>query len=154
MPSLQTLRSSSRSTVPTWSVLCHDSLHEQLLTLLPSQSTTTTFKLETIDGGSNPQGASEAGIEANLDVQYTVGVATGVPVYFLSVGDNYQDGGLEGFLDTVNFVSQENPVTYVLTTSYGQNENTMSRALATKLCNAYASVGAPGGLPLVRCLTA
>jgi tripeptidyl-peptidase-1 len=109
-----------------------------------TQASTTSFKLETLDGGSNPQGASQAGIEANLDVQYTVGVATGVPVYFLSVGDNYQDGNLEGFLDTVNFVAAESPVTYVMTTSYGQNENTMSRALATKLCNAYASVGAQG----------
>jgi tripeptidyl-peptidase-1 len=107
-------------------------------------ASSTTFKLQTIDGGSNPQGRSYAGIEANLDVQYTVGVATGVPVYFLSVGDNFQDGGLEGFLDTVNYVSSESVSTYVLTTSYGQNENTISRALAVKLCNAYASIGTQG----------
>ena len=38
----------------------------------------------------------------NLDIQYTVGLATGVPAYFVSVGDNYQDGDDEGFLDTIN----------------------------------------------------
>jgi tripeptidyl-peptidase-1 len=107
-------------------------------------SSTATFTLQTIDGGSNPQSASDAGIEADLDVEYTVGVATGVPVYFLSVGDSYQDGGLEGFLDTVNYISSSSVKTYVLTTSYGQNENTISRALAVKLCNAYASIGTKG----------
>ncbi|KZS94687.1 family S53 protease [Sistotremastrum niveocremeum HHB9708] len=44
----------------------------------------TTFDLQTLDGGSNPQGAQNAGFEANLDIQYTVGVATGVPVTFIS----------------------------------------------------------------------
>jgi tripeptidyl-peptidase-1 len=77
--------------------------------------------------------------------QYTVGLATGVPVYFISAGDNFQDGDLEGFLDTINFISGESSPPSVVTTSYGQNENTMSRALATKLCQAYASIGAQGG---------
>lgn len=36
----------------------------------------TTFTLQTIDGGTNPQSASDAGVEADLDIQYTVGVAT------------------------------------------------------------------------------
>jgi tripeptidyl-peptidase I len=71
-------------------------------------------------------------------------VATGVPVNFLSVGENFQDGDLDGFLDTVNYVSAETPVSYVMTTSYGLDERDMSRALATKLCNAYASLGAQG----------
>jgi tripeptidyl-peptidase-1 len=67
-----------------------------------------------------------------------------VPVYFLSVGESFQDGDLEGFLDTVNYVSAEKPVSYVMTTSYGQDESTISRALAQKLCNAYASLGSQG----------
>ncbi len=66
----------------------------------------------------------------NLDIQYTIGVATGVPVIFLSVGEDNQDGGLEGFLDTVNDVSSMDTPPNVITTSYGQNENTMSRNLA------------------------
>ncbi|KAJ6622550.1 family S53 protease [Mycena sp. CBHHK59/15] len=104
----------------------------------------TTFTVQEIDGGKNSQGASAAGIEANLDVQYTVGVATGVPVYFVSVGDNYQDGDLEGFLDIVNFLSGEDDVPQVMTTSYGENESDMSEALALKLCNAYMAFGARG----------
>ena len=90
----------------------------------------TKFSLQTLDGGTNSQTASQAGIEANLDIQYTVGVASGVPTVFISVGDNFQDGALEGFLDIINFLLAESSPPQVLTTSYGQNENTISRALA------------------------
>lgn len=54
----------------------------------------TTFALQTLDGGENPQNANEAGVEANLDTQYTVGVASGVPVTFISVGENTHDGAV------------------------------------------------------------
>ncbi len=92
-------------------------------------SSHTTFTLQTLDGGSNPQD-SDAGVEANLDIQYTVGVATGVPTVFISVGDQFQDGDLEGFLDVINFVLDEDAPPNVMTTSYGQNENTISQKLA------------------------
>ncbi|KAK7001748.1 family S53 protease [Favolaschia claudopus] len=107
-------------------------------------SSSTTFELQTLDGGSNPQSASQAGVEANLDIQYTVGVATGVPVVFVSVGEDFNDGDLEGFLDIVNFLSAEDQVPQVMTTSYGENETDMSKALAFKLCEAYAAFGARG----------
>ena len=93
-------------------------------------SSSTTFTLQTLDGGPNPQSGSEAGVEANLDIQYTVGVATGVPTVFISVGNDFQDGDLEGFLDVVNALLDEDTPPYVLTTSYGQNEDTISQNLA------------------------
>lgn len=93
-------------------------------------SAATTFTLQTLDGGSNPQGANEAGIEANLDIQYTIGVASGVPTTFISVGENTRDGALGGFLDIINFLLGESSPPHVLTTSYGQNENTISSSLA------------------------
>jgi tripeptidyl-peptidase-1 len=55
-----------------------------------------------------------------LDIQYTVGVASGVPVTFISVGNNVQDGALLGFLDTINALLAENSPPQVLTTSYGR----------------------------------
>ncbi|THH04062.1 hypothetical protein EW145_g5800 [Phellinidium pouzarii] len=110
----------------------------------PDLPSSTTFTLQTLDGGSNPQSASEAGVEANLDTQYTVGIASGVPTVFISVGDDFHDGNLEGFLDIINFLLGESDPPHVLTTSYGQNENTISRSLATQLCNAYMQLGARG----------
>jgi tripeptidyl-peptidase-1 len=75
-------------------------------------------------------------------LQYTIGIATGVPVYFLSVGNSTD--GIDGLLDTVNYVSAQNPMTRVMTTSYLWDEGTISRALAAKLCQAYAAIGAQG----------
>ncbi|KAH9173053.1 family S53 protease [Lactarius sanguifluus] len=106
------------------------------------QTTPLRFKQST--GGTNPQTSDQAGIEADLDVQYTIGLASGVPTVFISVGDQYQDGDLEGFLDIINFLSGKSAPPQVLTTSYGQGENTISRALAYRLCNAYASLSARG----------
>ncbi|KZV98447.1 family S53 protease [Exidia glandulosa HHB12029] len=116
----------------------------QFLRALRTDNTNATFTTQLLDGGSNPQTRSQAGVEANLDIQYTVGIATGVPTQFISVGENFKDGALEGFLDIINaLLAESNPPT-VLTTSYGQNENTISRSLATQLCNAYMQLGARG----------
>ncbi|CAL1707451.1 unnamed protein product [Somion occarium] len=119
-------------------------LTQFLTALRPDLSPSTTFTLQTLDGGTNSQTRSQAGIEADLDIQYTIGVATGVPTVFISVGERFQDGGLEGFLDIINFLNGESNPPHVLTTSYGQNENTISSTLANRLCTAYQQLGARG----------
>ncbi|KAI0311625.1 family S53 protease [Amylostereum chailletii] len=114
-----------------------------LTKLRPDIPKNTTFTLETLDGGSNPQDSSDAGTEANLDTQYTVGIATGVPVAFVSVGDDQHDD-IFGFLDIVNhFLKEDNPPN-VFTTSYGANEAAISKSVASNLCNAYMQLGARG----------
>lgn len=114
------------------------------LTLLrPDINPNTGFTLETLDGGSNPQGQAQAGIEADLDTQYTIGVATGVPVSFISCGEQNRDS-LGGFLDQINFLLAQAAPPQVLTTSYGQNENTVSSKLANSLCNAHMQLGGRG----------
>ena len=65
----------------------------------------------------------------NLDIQYTVGVASKVPVTFVSVGENNSDG-IDGFLDIINFlIAMKTPPT-VLTTSYGFDEPDLPSNLA------------------------
>ncbi|KAJ7779516.1 family S53 protease-like protein [Mycena maculata] len=54
--------------------------------LRPDIPPTTTFTLLSVDGGVGPQNLSEAGTEASLDIQYTTGIATEVPIDFLSNG--------------------------------------------------------------------
>ncbi|TDL24744.1 family S53 protease-like protein [Rickenella mellea] len=107
-------------------------------------SNLTSFSLQTLDGGINPQAKNMTGLEADLDIQYTVGVATGVPITYISVGDNYQDGDLGGFLDVVDFLLAESNPPQVLSTSYGMSEPLMSQALANNLCNAYMQLSARG----------
>ncbi|KAF7344006.1 Family S53 protease [Mycena venus] len=88
-----------------------------LTSLRTDINSSTTFALETLDGGSNPQNRSQAGVEADLDTQYTIGIATGVPVIFISAGDDNPDG-LNGFLDMIILLINDPSRPSVLTTSY------------------------------------
>ncbi|EPS96634.1 hypothetical protein FOMPIDRAFT_1167297 [Fomitopsis schrenkii] len=108
----------------------------------PDMDPATTFSTQTIDGGDNLQGVP-AGSEGNLDTQYTIGIATDVPVTYLLVGNETTDG-LYGYLDTVNHILNETSPPPVMTTSYSSNEDEISEKLAIKLCNAYAQLGARG----------
>ncbi|KAI0312876.1 family S53 protease [Amylostereum chailletii] len=105
----------------------------------------TSFSLQTVSGGQNSQNASMAGLEANLDIQYTVGLAPGVPTQFISVGLDVQDpSGFSGSLDLIDFLLNEDTVPQVWTTSYVTDEGGISPLLAEKMCNAYAQLGARG----------
>ncbi|EJD51338.1 family S53 protease [Auricularia subglabra TFB-10046 SS5] len=121
----------------------------QFLTEQRPDNANATFETRFIDGGSNPQDRDDAGVEAaslhiqNLDIQYTVGVATNVPTTFISVGELNQDD-FAGFLDIVNFLLNETAPAQVLSTSYGFDENVFSQSLGEVLCNAYASLGVRG----------
>ncbi|KAJ7852813.1 subtilisin-like protein [Mycena olivaceomarginata] len=100
----------------------------QFLTLFrPDMSQNTTFELLSVDGGTNPQGPLQARDEANLDIQYATGLATGVPIQFSSAF-------IDGLAD---------PPT-VMTTSYGDTESSYGASTATKLCNGYMALGARG----------
>ncbi|EJD44918.1 hypothetical protein AURDEDRAFT_64960 [Auricularia subglabra TFB-10046 SS5] len=103
-----------------------------------------TFVTHRIDGGINNQSRQDAGDEASLDIQYTVGIATGVPVTFITVGSNYEDG-FYGFLDIIKYLGSQVPnQPKVLSTSYSFDEASPSAAAMERLCNAYASLGAQG----------
>ncbi|SJL04989.1 uncharacterized protein ARMOST_08360 [Armillaria ostoyae] len=95
----------------------------------PDVSSTTTFTVQTLDGGQNPQSANEAGAEANLNIQYTVCIATGVPTIFISVGASSTDG-VDGFLDMTNFLNAEANPPQVLTTGYGFDETDIPASVA------------------------
>ncbi|KAF7353885.1 Subtilisin-like protein [Mycena venus] len=120
-------------------------LTQFLEALRPDMPATTSFTLTSVDGGTNSQTLSQAGIEADLDIQYTVGLATGVPVTFVSVGETTQDGADEGFLDIINALLGEAAPPQVLTTSYGFNtEADLSKTLTVAMCNSYMQLTARG----------
>ncbi|KAA1474751.1 family S53 protease [Dentipellis sp. KUC8613] len=107
----------------------------------PDLPSNTSFTTELIDGGENNQ--NDPGDEANLDVQYTVGVASGVPIEFVSVGADNSDG-IDGFMDIITSLLNEDDTPNVLTTSYAFNEPELPFSIANTLCNAYAQIGARG----------
>ena len=55
----------------------------------------------------------------NLDIQYTVGLATDVPVDYIMVGVEVNDGALDGYLDEIEYLLALERPPQVLTTSYG-----------------------------------
>ncbi|KAI0029000.1 family S53 protease [Vararia minispora EC-137] len=104
----------------------------------PDIPSNTSFALETLDGGRNDQNLSLASREA-----YTVGLATNVPVTFISVGLNFTDG-IFGFHDVITYLLAQSNPPQTLSTSYGTNESTTSPAVLRSLCNAYMQLGARG----------
>ncbi|KAJ7888878.1 family S53 protease-like protein [Mycena olivaceomarginata] len=118
-----------------------------LQTFRPDMPSNTTWALESLDGGVDTQGQFFFSnvLEANLDVQYTIGLATGVPVTFLSVGnDTTETGFITSLLDTTIFLASAADPPSAMTTSYGDNEINFGNSLATKICNGYMALGARG----------
>ncbi|KZW01464.1 family S53 protease [Exidia glandulosa HHB12029] len=114
-----------------------------LQTLRPDMSQETKFTLQKMEGGQNEQDPTQAGTEANLDVQFSVGVAGhAVPVTFISVGD--EGDNKNGFLDIVNNLLAQDEVPQVLATSYGMDESAVGLDLAQQMCDAYMQLGARG----------
>ncbi|RDX44637.1 subtilisin-like protein [Lentinus brumalis] len=120
-----------------------------------------TFGEEAIDAG-NLVGVGTS--EANLDTQYTVGIASRVPTRFVSVGWQ-NDDEIFGFMDIIDHLLQEDSPPPVLTTSYGfdetewegQHDAEVVRRVCHQdtavgsdheryrsLCDAYAQLGARG----------
>ncbi|CDO77343.1 hypothetical protein BN946_scf184786.g3 [Trametes cinnabarina] len=124
-----------------------------LETLRPDMDPKTNFTVVGIDGGSNDQNQASIS-EGNLDIQYSLGIATGVPIVYVFVGIQYQDGPeYQGWLDEANYLlSQDNPP-QVMTTSWGAyDESDFSQLATERICQAYAQLGARGVSFLVASL--
>ena len=65
----------------------------------------------------------------NLDIQYTVGIAAGVPTTFYSVGEEIHDDWF-GFLDITGYLLAKSDPPHVLTTSYAFVEPEITTSIA------------------------
>ncbi|KAF7973164.1 hypothetical protein HWV62_15843 [Athelia sp. TMB] len=110
----------------------------------PDLNPNTTFTVDLIANGTDPQSPGTNAYEANLDTQYTVGLASGVPVTFVSAGqlDSPDIAGI--FLDIAHYLTAMEHPPQVLSSSYGFNESFEDFPTLNKLCNAYMQLGARG----------
>ncbi|KAJ7845315.1 subtilisin-like protein [Mycena leptocephala] len=100
-----------------------------------------TFTLTPLNGAQNLQDNS-GGLEGQIDIQSTVGVAGDVPTTYLL--DTPNTDAATSYMDTINWLlTQEDPPT-VFTTSYGNFESDLSQSVATSICNGYMQVAALG----------
>ncbi|KIJ54290.1 hypothetical protein M422DRAFT_775435 [Sphaerobolus stellatus SS14] len=99
-----------------------------------------------INGGGNDQ--SQPGVEANLDIQYTEGMTWPTPNTYYSTGgsppfipdDNTPTNTNEPYLDWLNFIQNQTTLPQTITTSYGDDEQTVPLDYATRVCNGFATL--------------
>ncbi|KAF7976380.1 hypothetical protein HWV62_6953 [Athelia sp. TMB] len=103
-----------------------------------------------INGGRNNQSAP--GDEANLDVQYVSALAYPTPFTFYSVGGSppfkpdsaTPSNTNEPYLDFLTYIGNQTTVPQTITTSYGDDEQSVPHDYATRVCNGFAALGARG----------
>lgn len=117
-----------------------------------------SFDCVEVNGGSCPTGASHAGGEASLDVQYARGIAGSVPITYYStagrghwVGDPDHKNTNEPFLEFLEYLlgldCESLPNT--LSISYGDVQQTVPDSYATHVCDLFSQLGARGVSVLV-----
>ncbi|GJJ05822.1 hypothetical protein Clacol_000009 [Clathrus columnatus] len=142
---------------------------EQFYSLLRPEAINTSFTLISINGkdaeifhdyrftllqigGQNNQTLSEAGAEADLDTQYAFGVAFPIPaVVFTTAGSPpfIPDFGTptdsnEPYLNWLDFVLAQDNIPQTISSSYGDDEQTVPVSFAKKVCSGFARLGARG----------
>lgn len=119
----------------------------------------TDFKLTSIDGGTVDQTINatqfqaQTGVEGALDVQTMLGIAWPVPLVSYSTGGpqpGYKPdkatptNSNEPYLAWVQYMLGQQSLPNVVSTSYGDDEQTVSPQYAKSVCDAFAQLGAKG----------
>ncbi|KAH9055579.1 subtilisin-like protein [Lactarius vividus] len=112
----------------------------------------TSFDVVLINGGLNNQTLVEAGIEVDLDVQFALGISFPTPGTFYSTGGRapYIKDALtpnstnEPYGDWLDFVLAQHKIPQVISTSYGDDEQSVPMDYARRVCRGFAQLGARG----------
>lgn len=115
------------------------------------------FSVVQFNGGLNAQNSSDDSGEANLDLQYIVGISSPLPVTEFSTGGrgpwvadldqpDEADSANEPYLDFLQGVLKLNKkdLPQVISTSYGENEQSVPKSYALSVCNLFAQLGSRG----------
>lgn len=103
-----------------------------------------------VNGGSDNQ--TKPGVEANLDIQYTTGISFPTPNTYYSTGGSppfVPDSQTptdtnEPYLDWLNFILSQSTIPQTITTSYGDDEQSVPPDYAHAVCHRFAELGAKG----------
>ncbi|KAJ7068686.1 tripeptidyl peptidase A [Mycena amicta] len=112
----------------------------------------STFKFISVVGGLDSQNISLAGGEANLDVQFAFGLSFPVPSTFYSTAGRppfIPDVGTptdtnEPYTDWLDFILAHPNPPLAISSSYGDDEQTVPKSFAQRACAGFAALGARG----------
>jgi hypothetical protein len=116
------------------------------------------FSVELVNGGENPQDPSKAGAEAALDMQYAMSLAYPAEVTYYSTGGRGEkldpDGNPyadelvdnEPYLEFLEYMLEksDDEIPHVLSFSYADDELSVPRPYAERVCNMFGLLTARG----------
>ncbi|KAA1467000.1 subtilisin-like protein [Dentipellis sp. KUC8613] len=108
------------------------------------------FTVVQVNGGGNNQ--NDPGLEANLDIQYAGSISFPTPNIYYSTGgsppfkpdDNTPTNTNEPYLDWLDFLLSQSTIPQTISTSYGDDEQTVPPDYAQSVCTLFAQLGAQG----------
>ncbi|KAI9453203.1 subtilisin-like protein [Lactarius psammicola] len=104
-----------------------------------------TFTVEQINGGPYSPDPSQAGMEANLDIQYTEAITYPTPHVYYSTGIGTIPGVVvDPYLSWFAHVLNQERIPQTILTSYGNLEHNVPPDYAKRLCDLFALLGARG----------
>ncbi|KAJ6458108.1 peptidase S8/S53 domain-containing protein [Mycena vitilis] len=103
-----------------------------------------------VNGGTNHQ--SSPGVEGNLDIQYSTAMSFPTLNFYYSTGGSppfkadkaTPTNTNEPYLDWLDFILNQTTIPQTITTSYGDDEQTVPQDYANSVCNLFARLGALG----------
>ncbi|KAJ4479142.1 subtilisin-like protein [Lentinula aciculospora] len=112
----------------------------------------SSFAVLSVAGGQNNQSLSEAGDEADLDIEFGFGITFPINgTFFTTAGSPPFIPDLETPTDTnepytkwLDFILAQDEIPLVITTSYGDDEQTVPESFAKRACAGFAQLGARG----------
>ncbi|KAN0097087.1 Peptidase S8/S53 domain containing protein [Tylopilus felleus] len=112
----------------------------------------SNYTYVSINGGMNNQSYAAAAVEANLDTQFAFGLTYPTPATLYSTGGSppYIPDALttsdtnEPYVDWLDYVLSQEYLPQTISTSYGDDEQTVPYSYATRVCSGFATLGARG----------
>ncbi|KAI1809559.1 tripeptidyl-peptidase [Poronia punctata] len=113
------------------------------------------FSVELVNDGLNDQDSNDDSGEANLDLQYILAVSAPIPIREYSVGgrgplvpthDEPGPSYNEPYLEFLTWLldQEDEDLPQTLSTSYGEEEQSVPAEYALKVCNLFMQLGARG----------
>ncbi|KAI0064451.1 subtilisin-like protein [Artomyces pyxidatus] len=128
-------------------------IHTDLKTFMTnfrSDAITANFTVVKVNGGLDNQ--TDPGVEANLDIQYAESISFPTPnIYYSTAGSppfkpdvEQRTNTNEPYLDWLDFLLNQTTIPQTISTSYGDDEQTVPLDYAQSVCTLFAQLGAMG----------